>query len=117
MPTHSGDSPRRVARQTKIAERKAYAPQPRRRKYPVAGGLGGLRYAKTGGGGLTARSGTTLGSGTITFYARSGSTIALGTETATCYNVTTGAVAANATIVVGPDDGTPPGWVAIVEDC
>lgn len=57
--------------------------------------------AKTGSGGIAARSGTTLGSGTVTLYTLFGGTIAEYADansaavTKTCYNVTTTAVAAS----------------------
>lgn len=55
--------------------------------------------AKTGGGGVTARSGTTIGSGTVTLY-DTDLTTSLGTTTA--YNLADAAVAADTWIMLKP---------------
>ena len=73
------------------------------------------RYAKAPGGGISARSGTTLGSGTVTFYTRSGATLTLGSTTATAYNPSTTAVGANKVIIVIGREGGP--WDVVVESC
>ena len=73
------------------------------------------RYAKAPGGGIPARSGTTLGSGTVTFYTRSGATLTLGSATATAYNPSTTAVGANKVIIVIGREGGP--WDVVVESC
>ena len=66
-------------------------------------------------GGVTVASGTTLGSGTVTFYTRSGATLTLGSATATAYNPSTTAVGANKVIIVIGREGGP--WDVVVESC
>jgi hypothetical protein len=51
------------------------------------GGSGGeAQYALIGGGGISARSGTTLGSGTVTPYLKAGGTLTAGSSTITLYS-------------------------------
>jgi hypothetical protein len=69
---------------------------------------------KSPGGGIAARSGTTVSSATCTVWERSGTTLSAGTRTETVYNLSTTAVAATVFIVA---ELTNIGWVAVWEDC
>lgn len=69
---------------------------------------------KSPGGGIAARSGTTVSSATCTVWERSGTTLSAGTRTETVYNLSTTAVAATVFIVA---EWTNIGWVAVWEDC
>lgn len=69
---------------------------------------------KTPGGGIAARSGTTVSSATCTAWNRASSTLSAGSATITVYNLSTTAVAATAFIVA---ELTNIGWVAVWEDC
>ena len=68
----------------------------------------------TPGGGIAARSGSTISSATCTIVNRSGSTISTGTATYTVYNMSTTAVAGTAYIVA---EWSNIGLVAVWEDC
>lgn len=68
----------------------------------------------TPGGGIAARSGSTISSATCTIVNRSGSTISTGTATYTVYNMSTTAVAGTEYIVAIQ---TNIGLVAVWEDC
>lgn len=73
------------------------------------------RLAKTDGSGVSARSGTTAGSGTVTLQYLSGTTITDGSETVTVYNWTDDAAAATTYVWVQQDTlGT---WWITGEDC
>lgn len=76
-----------------------------------------MALAYTGAAGVSARSGSTLGSGTITFYGISDAGLLVATtETATAYNITQSAVVGNTYIVVGRESRTFK-WIVVVEDC
>lgn len=115
MADFSASSARRIARQVKKAERTP-PPQPRRARYPVAGGPV-ARYAKTGAAGIPARSGATLGHATVTLYRKDPTTRVktLTDETVVCCNDTTGAVAADADVVIMLDETGE--YTCIVENC
>lgn len=112
------DKIRRVVRQVLGEPQFSYAGGSR----PPSFGL--LTYlAKTDGSGITARSGTTLGSGTVTLYQTNSShqlatwNDAAGNPiTKTAYNMSTTAVAANAYVVVMQEllSGK---LIAVWEDC
>jgi len=72
------------------------------------------RLAKAGAGGIAARSGTTLGSGTVTFQRIGGTAITDTAETDTAYHYGQVAVGANAYITVRQVDGQ---WLVTSEDC
>jgi hypothetical protein len=81
----------------------------------VGGGLSsGQRRAVAPAGGIAALSGSTPGSGTVTFREWDGTSVTLGSETATAYNDWPGAVPASAELVVeqvyGTDDWFVVGW-------
>ena len=69
---------------------------------------------KSPGGGIAARSGTTVSSATCTVWKRATSTMSAGTQTLTVWNLSTTAVAATVFIVAEP---TNIGYVAVWEDC
>lgn len=69
---------------------------------------------KTPGGGIAARSGTTVSSATCTIWNRSGSTMSAGSETYEVWNLSTTAVG-NSVFIVAVI--TNIGWVAVWEDC
>jgi phosphoribulokinase len=76
-----------------------------------------IAIAYTDAPGIAARSGTTLGSGTVTFYGvTDGGVLTATTETATAYNITQSAVVGNTYVVVGREFRTNK-WIVIVEDC
>jgi enoyl-CoA hydratase/carnithine racemase len=78
-------------------------------------GAVGARYAVVQSPGLSARTGTTLGSGTIKLYARDGTTLGGPAAAAVdCYNSLTASIATSAVVVVAWADGA---WVAISGDC
>jgi hypothetical protein len=79
----------------------------------VASRRGGL-VCKTPGGGIAARSGTTVSSATCTVWKRATSTMSAGTTTLPVWNLSTAAVAATEFIVAVP---TNIGYVAVWEDC
>lgn len=67
--------------------------------------------------GINARSGTTLGSGTVTFYGIDTDGILTETEeTATVYNITSSSVTGSRFVVVARETRTLQ-WIVIVEDC
>jgi hypothetical protein len=88
----------------------------------ITGGAGRRVYtemavAYTDAPGIAARSGTTLGSGTVTFYEISDAgVLSATTETDTVYNITQSAVVGNTYVVVGREFRTNK-WIVIVEDC
>jgi hypothetical protein len=108
----SAANARRVARATTIVE-KAYRLPP----LPGAGylgNLGGLAVAKTGASGLSARAGTTAGSGDITLQDVDESGVMTDTETTlTAWNLGD-AVAADTLVLVAFGPGGP--WI-VVEPC
>lgn len=79
-------------------------------------------WAKTGAGGISARSGTTLGNGTVTLHTAVGGTDAEYADansaavTKTCYNGSTTAVAANAYVFVCQEQLSGK-FFAVWEDC
>lgn len=76
-----------------------------------------MSIAYTEAPGIPARSGSTLGSGTVTLYGISDAGLLVATtETATAYNITQSAVVGNTYIVIGRETRTLQ-WVVIVEDC
>lgn len=76
---------------------------------------GAVIHFKSQGGGIPARSGTTLGSATCDHYNRVGTTLTASGRTVTIYNDSTTAFAASRHGVAGQDDNY--GLVAIVESC
>lgn len=76
---------------------------------------GSVIHFKSPGGGIPARSGTTLGSATCDHYTRTGTTLASSGRAVTIYNDSTTAFTGNIYGVAGQDDAY--GWVAIVESC
>ena len=76
-----------------------------------------IYLAKAGSSGISARSGSTLGSGTVTIYTRNDSnTLVATTREETCYNISGTAVDADAWIVIGREF-TRRDFVVIVESC
>lgn len=75
---------------------------------------GSSLVAKSPGGGIAARSGTTVSSATCTVWQRSGTTLSATTQTITVYNLSTTAVGNTVYIVATM---TNIGWVAVWEDC
>ena len=76
-----------------------------------------MAIAYTGASGISARSGSTLGSGTVTLYGiNDAGLLETTTETANVYNITQSAVVGNTYVVVGRETRTLQ-WVVIVEDC
>lgn len=73
-----------------------------------------VSWAKTGGGGIASRSGTTLGSGTVTVYQNRKGTLTATSMTVTAYNGSDTAVAATAYIQIVWSDGF---WSVFWEDC
>lgn len=71
-------------------------------------------YIKSPGGGIPARSGTTLGEAACNLYIRQGSGLVDTGQTLTIYNVSSTAVAATRYGVAGWDGD---GYVVIVESC
>lgn len=81
-----------------------------------AGGGGGViaaSFAKSGGSGIPALTGTTPGSATVTLYDFDGTSLTAG-DTATAFNPSTTAVGANRWLIVLKVQTQ---WVVIVEDC
>ncbi len=113
-PRITDDGVQRIARQVTRLERAVQEPAiPERGRFP-AGAVQGL-FAKTGGGGVAARSGATLGSGVVTVYkADALGVLSATTTTLTAYNLAGSAVGANKYIVIIPVAGL---WVVAVEDC
>lgn len=70
--------------------------------------------AKNGASTIPALSGTTVGSGTVTLYCLSGTTLTSMGITVTAYNMTNGAVAANAYLQLKRVGGK---WFVDVEAC
>ena len=58
-----------------------------------------LVYALTGGGGLTAAAGTTLGSGSVTLYTKAGAALTITASTATCYSGSTAVVGSGGKLI------------------
>jgi hypothetical protein len=77
------------------------------------GGGGGARVFLTGGSGIPARSGTTLGSATCTRYLATGGTLTAST-TQTVYNLAGSAIAENSYIIAVLVENV---WIAVMEDC
>lgn len=74
-------------------------------------------YAKAGGSGISARSGSTLGSGTVTLYYRGASNVLTTTGiTVTCYNISGTAVDADAWLIISREY-TSRDFVVVVESC
>jgi hypothetical protein len=73
-----------------------------------------VTWAKTGGGGIAARSGATMGSGTVTIYKNMLGTLTATSMTVTAYNGSHNAVAATAYIQVVFSDSA---WNVFWEDC
>ena len=69
---------------------------------------------KTDGGGIAARSGTTLSSGTCTVYTATGGSLASTSFTVTVYNLSATAVAASTYIIAIAAGGI---LIAVWEDC
>lgn len=82
----------------------------------VRGGASGfqLKHFVTPGGGIAARSGSTLGSATCTMLSIAGGTRSTTATTATVYNDFTSAVGGSVDIVAAKIDGV---WSVIAEDC
>jgi hypothetical protein len=77
-------------------------------------GARSARVAKNGGSALAARSGTTMGSGTVTLYDADESGALTSAGTATAFNLADTAVAANAWLQVKRIDGL---YVIDFEEC
>jgi hypothetical protein len=113
----SDDGAKRVARQTKRLERAVQGGAvPTRARYPVANAQG--RYARTGGGGIPAMSGATLGKASVTIHTMDPDTpetlVATSpAETVDCYNAG-GDVAPNIYIIIAPVNGR---WAVVVAKC
>ena len=73
-----------------------------------------VTWAKTGGGGVSARSGATLGSGTVTVYQNLKGTLTATSMTVTAYNGSATAVAATTYIQLVYSDGF---YSVFWEDC
>src|SRR5262245_22128771 len=73
-----------------------------------------ITWAKTGCGGIAARSGATLGSGTVTVHQNRNGTLTATSMTVTAYNGSHNAVAANAYLQIVWSDGF---WSVFWEDC
>jgi hypothetical protein len=73
----------------------------------------GARIAKTGGSGIPARSGATVGVGDVTFYTLDGDTLVAGAED-TAINLAAAAVGANQYVQVKRVSGR---WCVDFEDC
>ena len=86
--------------------------QPKSKAQLIASGE--ALVCKTPGGGIAARSGTTVSSATCTVWKRTGTTLSATTSTVTVYNLSPTAVAATVEIVAVP---TNIGLVAVWEDC
>lgn len=71
-------------------------------------------YIQSPGGGIPARSGTTLGSASCTWYIRQNAALVSTGRTVTVYNASSTAVAASRYGVAGWDGD---GWVVLVESC
>jgi hypothetical protein len=104
----------RVAEGTRIVERSSRGGKPGRRRYPIISGSPGIRTARTPSGGIAAKSGTTSGSATCTFYDSNGASQPLGTETATVYNDFPAAFDGNRVIKVHWEGGA---WRVLVQSC
>lgn len=81
---------------------------------PAATHVPSHKVALTGAGGITGRSGATMGSGTATLYDFTPPGTLDNPLVATVYNVARGAVAGSTYILVGDVDGYP---FVVVEDC
>ena len=83
----------------------------------VDAGGGSVTPAVTDESGITARVGTTPGSGTVTIYEAIGTPLVLTTtgEEVTCYNVVTDTVADDTYILMDQDKFG--NWWVVVEDC
>ncbi len=117
----SESAAKRVVAATKRSERAPQRTPPF--PLPTTSAAPGAYIAKTGGGGIPARAGTTPGSATVTlYYIDSGGAITKKTDgagadvTVTAYNLSTTAVAANAYVFIQPEllSGK---LVATWEDC
>lgn len=76
-----------------------------------------MAIAMVDASGISARSGTSLGTGTVTFYGiDEGGVLTATTETATVYNIASSNVTGNRYVVVARETRTLQ-WVVIVEDC
>ena len=85
------------------------------RQRPVrGGGSDGVKFFVTGGGGIGARSGATLGSATCTMLTVAGGTRATTSTTATVYNDFLTAIGGSVDIAAAKVDGI---WLVIAEDC
>jgi len=73
-----------------------------------------MLWAKTGGGGIAARSGTTLGSGTVTIHRNMHGTLTATSMTVTAYNGSTTAVAATVYVRLLLQDGF---YEVVWEEC
>lgn len=73
-----------------------------------------FQFAKSGGSGIVAASGSTPGSGSVTLYKFDGTSLATQGRTITAYNLSAGAVAANAWLIVCQIGKW---WFVIYEDC
>ena len=72
--------------------------------------------AKAGGSGVTARSGTTAGSGTVTIYYIDGGVLTSTSQTVTAYSLSATAVANNAYITI-KRCSLDEEWIVDAEDC
>lgn len=111
---------RRIAVQTRWAERRLRNPPPQRARYPVAGAGVAVptasqgKVARTGSDGIPAMTGLTPGSGAVELYDFTTSSLVDKGDSATAYNVSNDAVAANTVVVLMKVDGK---WVVILEPC
>lgn len=96
----------------KTPRRNNQPPEPRRPEQPI---YMQSRLALSDGSGISARSGTTAGNGTVTLQYLDGSTITANTDTLTVYNWSKTAAAAETYVWVHQDSlGT---WWILGEDC
>jgi len=65
---------------------------------------------------ITARSGTTLGSGTATFYRCTGGTLTASSITATIYNLSTTSISTSTYVMIQREYITGL-WLVVYEDC
>ena len=79
-----------------------------------SGGGGEVKFFVTGGSGIAARSGSTLGSATCTMLTISGGTRSTTSTTATVYNDFLTSIGASVDIAAAKVDGI---WLVIAEDC
>ncbi len=103
----------RIIKATRFIERNYRLPPPPRRKYPVGTGGGGMRKAVLTTS-LTARSGSTPGTGSFKFRKFDGTAISTGTDVFTVRSDFTTSIASGKVIWVTFAEGV---WWLVVGDC